>query len=161
MTRPTYTPPETPPPLDWVLVANAARARCFVRDSENGAMRELEAFVHPESRMKGEDLMRDRGGKAVKGMVSSTQYAPHTDPHEREHEVFARQLADYLDKAALDHRMPGVSVIATNPFLGTLKAQLGSATQRVLRAAIALDLTALEGAELEGRVTDALGSSPT
>ena len=26
--------------LDWVLIANAARARCFVRDADNGAMRD-------------------------------------------------------------------------------------------------------------------------
>ena len=41
------------PALDWVLIANAARARCFVRDADNGAMREERSFVHPASRLKG------------------------------------------------------------------------------------------------------------
>ena len=28
--------PEQATPVDWVLVANASRARCFVRDADNG-----------------------------------------------------------------------------------------------------------------------------
>ena len=71
----------TAPALEWVLVANAARARCFERDADNGAMREIEGFVHPASRLKGLDLGNDRGGLAHKG-VASTQFAPATAPHE-------------------------------------------------------------------------------
>ena len=32
-------------PLEWVVVANAARARLFERDAENQAMRELASFM--------------------------------------------------------------------------------------------------------------------
>lgn len=142
-------------PQAWVLVANAARARCFARDDENDAMRELADFTHPESRMKGEDLMRDRGGLAHKG-VASTQFQPHTDPHDREHAVFARELARYLEDAALAHRYPAVSLFASAPFLGELRAHLGAATQKLLRASVALDLTSYDGAELETRVAQAL-----
>ena len=49
-------------PLEAVLVANASRARLFDRDAENGAMRETASFVHPQSRMKGRELGRDRPG---------------------------------------------------------------------------------------------------
>jgi protein required for attachment to host cells len=147
-------------PMDWVLVANAARARCFARDDENNAMRELAGFVHPESRMKGEALMNDRGGLAHKG-VASTQFQPHTDPHEREHAVFARELARYLEDAALAHRYPGVSLFASAPFLGELRTHLGAATQKLLRTSVALDLTSYEGAELESRVAQALQAPAT
>jgi protein required for attachment to host cells len=143
---------------EWVLVANAARARCFARDDENNAMRELAGFVHPESRMKGEALMHDRGGLAHKG-VASTQFQPHPDPHDREHAVFARELAQYLEDGALAHRYPRVSLFASTPFLGDLRAHLGAATQKLLRASVALDLTAYEGAELEQRVAQALPSA--
>jgi protein required for attachment to host cells len=146
-------------PQPWVLVANAARARCFARDDENNAMRELAGFVHPESRMKGEALMHDRGGLAHKG-VASTQFQPHTDPHEREHAVFARELAQYLEDGALAHRYPAVSLFASAPFLGELRTHLGAATQKLLRASMALDLTGYEGAELEQRVAQAL-QAPT
>lgn len=142
-------------PQSWVLVANAARARCFARDDANNAMRELASFVHPASRMKGQDLSDDRGGLVHKG-VASTQFQPHTGPHDKEHEQFAREIAQYLDEAALAHRYPGVTLFASAPFLGELRAQLRPATQKLLRTSVAIDLTAFEGAELEQRVTQAL-----
>jgi protein required for attachment to host cells len=149
------TPPPAPPVTDWVLVANASRARCFVRDVDNGAMRELQGFVHPASRLKGRDLGDDRAGLAHKG-TASTQFAPPTDPHDKEHAQFARELVQHLEQAALEHRYGRLTLIASSPFLGELKAQLGAAAQRILSAAVALDLTGYSGAELEHRVTKAL-----
>ncbi len=151
-------------PLDWVVVANASRARIFERDPENKAMRELYSFVHPQSRQKGQELDRDRPGRAHKG-VASTAFPPHTDPHQKEHAEFAHQLTQSLEEAALAHRYPRLAILASSPFLGELKAQLGAATQRLLQAAVALDLTPHVGAELEHRVAQALqaaeASAPT
>ncbi|MDP1647223.1 MAG: host attachment protein [Rubrivivax sp.] len=143
-------------PLDWVLVANAARARVFERDPENNAMRELSSFVHPQSRQKGQALGRDRPGKAQKGSTASTAFPPHTDLHQKEHAEFAHELAQHLEEAALAHRYPRVALVASSPFLGELKAQLGAAAKKLLQAAVALDLTSYEGADLEHRVAQAL-----
>jgi protein required for attachment to host cells len=146
------------PALDWVLIANAARARCFVRDADNGAMREERSFVHPASRLKGKELSDDRGGKVHKSMAS-TQFAAHTDVHDKEHAAFARELADFLEAAALAKHYPGLSLIVSAAFLGELRGQLGPAARKCLRHGVALDLSAYEGAELEHRVTQALGNT--
>jgi protein required for attachment to host cells len=143
------------PALEWVLVANAARGRCFERDVDNGAMRELDTFVHPGSRLKGQDLGTDRAGLAHKG-VASTQFAPPTDPHQKEQAQFAHELAQVLEQAALSHRFTRLALIASNPFLGELKGRLGTASTRALGASVPLDLTAFSGRELEQRVTQAL-----
>jgi protein required for attachment to host cells len=148
------------PALDWVLIANAARARCFVRDADNGAMREERSFIHPASRLKGAALDHDRGGKVRKSMAS-TQFAPHTDAHDKEHAAFARELGAFLEKAALARHYPGLCLIASAGFLGELRAHLGPAAQQRVRQAIALDLSAYEGAELEHRVTRALADTAT
>ena len=149
--KPTHT-------LGWVLVANASRARSFVRDADNNAMRELCSFVHPASREKGTALASDRGGLVHKG-VPSTQFAPHTDLHHKEHAEFARELAQYLEEAALAHRYPGLAIIASKAFLGDLRAVLGPATQHLLRASVPLDLTTAQGADLEQRVAQALSTA--
>jgi len=141
--------------LEAVLVANAARARLFERDADNDAMRELASFVHPQTRLKSQALGHDRPGQAFKG-AARTAYEPHTDPHQKEHLEFARELAQRLDELALLQRYPRLSVFASNPFLGVLKSQLGAPTQRALLAAVALDLTAFDGGELEHRVAEAL-----
>ena len=151
--RPHVAPP--PPPLDWVLVANAARARCFVRDQQNNALKELCSFVHPASRIKASERGKDRGGQVRKSQAS-TQFAPHTDPRDKEHAAFARELAGYLEEAARANRYPGVALIASRSFLGDLREHLGDATRHRLTASAPLDLTTCEGSELEHRVAQAL-----
>jgi protein required for attachment to host cells len=146
---------ENPVSLDWVLVANGARARLFVRDADNGALREVSDHVHPGSRMKGSELGDERAGQARKS-AAATAFTARETPHEHERAAFARELAAVLEQAALEHRMPGWALIASNPFLGELKAGLGDAARRGLKSAIALDLTAWTGQALEQRVTQAL-----
>lgn len=145
-----------PEPLGWVVVANAARARCFVRDPQNEAMKELCAFVHPESRQKGSELASDRGGLVHKSTTASTQFAPHTNLHDKVHEAFAHEIASYLEDAARANRYPQVSLLASSAFLGELRSQLGDATRRLLGTSVPVDLTTHVGRDLEQRVTQAL-----
>jgi len=144
-----------PSVADWVLVANAARARGYEREAGNGALREIGAFVHPASRLEGRELGRDRPGHAFKG-AASTQYQPHTDPHHKEHLAFARELAAWLEQAALEQRFERLTLCASAGFLGVLRGQLGSATAGRLRTCIARDFTAYTGRELEQRVARAM-----
>lgn len=141
--------------MEAVLVANAARARLFERDADNGAMRETASFVHPQSRMKGRELGRDRPGQAFKS-EARTAYEPSTDPHQKETTEFARELAQRLEALALARRYWRIAVLASNPFLGELNKELGAATRKLPHLAVALDLTTLDGAEIEHRVADAL-----
>lgn len=154
---------ERTPPADarlpWVLVANGARARLFVRDPDNGALRELASFVHPASRTAPGELGHDRPGQARKG-AAHTAFVPHTDPHERELAVFARELSAALEAAVLEHRLGRWSLIASSPFLGRLRAELGERSAACLDCHVDRDLTTFEGAELESRVSALLPPPP-
>jgi len=150
---------ERTPPADrrlpWVLVANGSRARLFERDPENGAMRELSAYVHPATRMKGVELGHDRPGQSMKS-AAHTQYEPHTPVGERELHEFAQQLSEELEAAAHDNRLARWTLIASNPLLGRLRAALGHGAAARLERHVERDLTTLVGAELEGRVRSLL-----
>lgn len=150
-------PPHSCPAPDaqWVLLANAARARCFARDPATGQLHELASFTHAQSRQRASELGADRPGHAMKG-EASTRLEPHTEPHTKHRAAFARELADYLDAAALAHQFAQVSILASRPFLGDLREQLGDASRRCLAMSHAVDLTELQGRELETRVTTAL-----
>lgn len=143
--------------LDWIVVANAARARVFERDDENQALREIADAVHAQSRQKASELGTERPGR-VRKSDASTAFLPHPEPRAHEHQRFARELASLLEEAALAHRMPGLVLLASNPFLGELKAELGDAARRLLRHSVPVDLTTYQHADLEQRVTQALGS---
>ena len=160
MTYPAYTAHQNsnrPAPREWVLIANSSRARLFERDPDNGAMRELAAFVQPSARERGTALADDRPGQTMKG-VARTQYEPHTDPHEREQRRFAHDLAHRLEEGALGHRMGALVVFASDPFLGMLRAEFGHAARVLPGKHVPRDLTTFQGADLEHRVTEALGS---
>ena len=143
----------------WIVLANAARARICRFDKADADLVELASFIHPESRQKGSALADDRGGHVEKGYGGSrggTQLEPRADPHDKAHEAFARQLAGYLDDAVLDHQCQSWVLLASNPFLGELKAHLGRASGEALRAAVPVDLTTLHGPELRAHVAEAL-----
>lgn len=144
----------------WIVLANAARARIFERDPTDGKLAELTDFVHPGSRQKASELASDRPGHAQKAHgdpgQASTAFTPRTDLRRREHEEFARQLAQYLDGAVAQRRCTSLVLIASNPFLGELKTHLGTATQKVLALAAPMDLTSVATPELERRVSEVL-----
>jgi protein required for attachment to host cells len=157
MTYERRTPPDAR--LHWVLLANAARARLLERDHDNGALRELTTFVHPDSRLKASTTEHDRAGQGAHG-AGRAHFEPPTSPREREQQHFAEQLAQHLEEAARANRMPGFALIASSPFLGRLRAALGSAAAARLTQHADRDLTGFVGRELELRVTELLPAAP-
>lgn len=147
----------------WVLVANASRARLYERDPADAKLVETADFVHPQGRMKGQELARDRPGRTEHGMgndLGRETFEPPTDVHDRERAKFAHELAQHLGRAVQERRCPGLIVFASNPFFGELKSALDAGTGKVLLAAYPSDLTAWERPELGRRVTEVLESLP-
>jgi protein required for attachment to host cells len=138
---------------EWILLANAAIARLFRRDSPGEPLIPLETLEHPQSRLKGSQLTRDRAGhEATDHSSGGNRYEPRDDARGKEHRHFARELAERLN-AGLANREYGVlRIFASNPFLGELKAQLSPAVARQLHAAVDLDMTSLGLAEIEDRL---------
>lgn len=145
----------------WIVLANASRARiCERLEGEAGdGLHDLMDFVHTQSRQKGSELGFDQPGHVERGMGSGlrggTDLSPRSDPRHKEHERFAREIAQYLDQAVSMRHCERIVLIASDPFLGEVKAQLGPATARAVWAAMPTDGMALSGRELARRV-DAL-----
>ena len=108
---------------NWLMVANASRARVLEMTDAPQSYQHVADLVHPESRQKGIDLARDRPGH-VEGTghgLGSTAYVPRTDPREREHEQFAREVATVVNDGVACDQCAGLVLVASNPFLGKLK----------------------------------------
>ena len=101
-------------------------------------LHDLMDFVHTQSRQKGHQLGFDQPGHVERGMGAGTRggtdLSPRSDPRHKEHEHFAREIAQYLDKAVSSRRCERIVLIASDPFLGEVKAQLGPATARAVWA---------------------------
>jgi protein required for attachment to host cells len=143
----------------WILIANASTARSFEKGAD-GKLTLLESFSHPDSRKPGSTLGSDRPGH-IEGEghgLGSASYQPRVDPKSWEHEKFAQELAAYLNAAVAAHKCDRVFVIASNPFLGQIKAHLDAQATKRLASGIAADLTSYEGRELKARVEEALAA---
>jgi protein required for attachment to host cells len=142
----------------WILIANASTARCFAQGID-GKLTLLQSFAHPDSRRKGSELGSERPGLENMGNgLGSASYQPRVDPKSWEHEKFSQELAGNLNAAVAAHRCDRIFVIASNPFLGQIKAHLDVQTTKRLAGGIAADLTTYEGRELKARVDEALSA---
>ncbi len=140
----------------WIVLCNASRARICEGKDDSAELREVADFVHPQSQLKGMDLGTDRPGKVMRstgdGGSGGTALDPRTDLHQKQHEAFARQLASYVDDAVKARRCEALLLVASNPFLGELKAQLTPACEKALKGTLPNDLTALTLPELTRRL---------
>lgn len=141
---------------DWILIANATRARLLEQEPHE-RLKELLCFTHPASRSKVGDLTTDRAGaERTDRSFGASAYQPRTDAKQKEHQRFARELAVYLEQQAQAGAFGRIEVFASSPFLGELKAELGSATTRLLGGTHDLDLTMIGKAEIGRRVAQEL-----
>lgn len=139
---------------NWVVVANAARARVLEETDEPGVYVHRADLVHPASRLKGSALSDDRPGH-VGGPghgPGGAAYEPKTNPREREHARFAQELAAMLDEGVLARRCAGIVLVASNPFLGHLEAELHEHTRRAVLRTVPADYTGLHEDEIARRI---------
>ena len=137
---------------DWVVIANSARARILER-ARGVPMTVVKTFSHPGSRSKVRDLVDDRAGHGSSDHAwGGSAYPPRIDAKRKEHERFACELAAWLERAAEQGAYRSLALLASSPFLGELRAELGQATGKLVTVVHDVDLTAVGPAELEKRI---------
>jgi hypothetical protein len=145
---------------NWMVIANAARARVLEEADKPHTYTHIADLVHPQSRQKGEALAYDRPGYAegsAPGLAGAV-YPPRTDPRERERDRFAQQVAKLLDEGIAGGRCAGLVLVASSPFLGHLKAHLGVQAKKAIVRTVDADYTALRDRELSERLAEPEGS---
>ena len=137
---------------DWILIANATRARLLEQETKD-KVKELKSFHHPQSRSRAGELSTDRPGYQKSDRTfGAASFQPRTDPRQKEHVLFARELAQYLEREAQLGTFGSISLLVSSPFLGELKTELGDATRRLLGVTRNVDLTMVGKAEIGRRV---------
>ncbi len=111
-----------------VVVADESRAVLYSRDTLRGPLHQRRSFENEAARLKTEDLIADRGGRAFDshGQGRHTMTAEKSDPKQHLAEGFARQVAEYIAAEQYKGVLRGYALIAAPRFLGTLRGQLAS-----------------------------------
>lgn len=140
----------------WIVVADAASARIFRRESTQEPLVPVAAFTHEESRLHASALGTDRpGSQAADNSRGPTHFEPRSDLHRKEHQRFAKEIARRLDEGLKAGAFGTLTLFASDPFMGELKAELSEAVGQRLKAAHNTDLSHVGIAELERRISDA------
>jgi protein required for attachment to host cells len=109
-----------------VVVADESKAVLYSRERLRGPLREQRTFENEAARLKTDDIIADRGGRAFDshGQGRHTMTAEKSDPKQHLAEAFARQIAEHIGAELHKGALRGYALIAAPRFLGTLRAQL-------------------------------------
>ncbi len=125
----------------WVVVAESSRARIFQAESRLKPMKEIEGLAHPESRARVLDINADNAGRAFDSAGQGRHAMENeVDPKKHEAEMFAKQIADHLDKARAKGEFEALIVIAPPEFLGLLRKHVNPVTTKTMAKAVSKNL---------------------
>jgi protein required for attachment to host cells len=148
----------------WVLVADASRARIFSIPENHKPKKPLawvleKEFDHPEGRAKATDLTTDVPGRVKQSFGAGSRPAMEvpTDPKEVEAQAFARQLAESLEQGLNHNKFVRVTLVAPPHFLGLLRGTVSEQVSKRIHQSINKDLTLLPAREL----SEHLGLEPS
>lgn len=127
-----------------VAVCDSARVRYFHAEKPSGPLEEGEAQTHQRSRQKESELTTDDSGHGFNPAGGFSFGTADASKHEAQ--VFAREVADKLNRAALAKTMDRLYILAPPEFLGLLRPILHSETQALLAQTEAVNVVK-EGVE--------------
>lgn len=132
----------------WVVVADSARARVFRAESRIGALEEMADLADAQGRQHAGDLYLEEQTRRVERNASSSDYEPPRKHEQVLAQRFAKQLAEYLRRGALEKRYQRLLLAAGPEFLGLLRRELDANTRARLALELPKDLSKMRTDEL-------------
>jgi protein required for attachment to host cells len=142
----------------WILIGDASRARVFATNGKGRPWTLVRELAHPESRLKGREIMSDKPGRVQQSMGAKSRpgMEPPTSPKEVEAGRFAENLAHVLEEGHGHNAYARVILVAPPHFLGLLRRVISTQVSKRVSASLDKDLTELKEHELPGRLADLL-----
>ena len=148
-------------PTTWILSANAGRARFFAESDPAEPLQEIEDMVSPAAQLRTVDTETDRLGPTsaagsahniggnegvgfahnAKAGAPNKQYQPAQTPDQHAADLFAKDVAAYLQKANNEGRFQQLVISASPDFLGVLRTKLDPQVQKLVKSEFNKDYT--------------------
>jgi len=115
----------------WVLVMDSSKARILSGLHPKETLIELEVLDHPQGRQHAQTLTTDLPGRAMDSAGKGRHaMANSTEPKRHEAIVFAKQIADKLNRSGDNKDYDQLIIFAPPTFLGILREQLSNNTAK-------------------------------
>ena len=127
-----------------VVVADASRARLLLAEDGNSTLIEYGDLVHPESRLREQDLVSDEvgnvfesAGPGVHGMGRENKV------HRKEAEAFAREVCNEVERIRVREGLRRIYLVAPPRFLGQLRSAMNKQCAAMISGETNKDLVTL------------------
>jgi protein required for attachment to host cells len=145
---------------NWIVSANASRARIFAQDEATDPLEEINDMVNEAARMRRLDLESDKygptaAGKSTHNVGAATPnktYEPAQTPDAHQAELFARDIAGYLLQAYQQGKFQNLSLVVSPQFLGMLRKLLDPRLESAVSLEINKDYTQFSARQLLDQV---------
>lgn len=141
----------------WVLSAGSAEAVVYKSKGGKGGLNEHKRFENDEARLSDSELTSDSPGRAY----DSAGHGRHimeqpTDPKKYEADLFAKELADYLEQACNTGECDKLYIIAAPAFLGMLREHYCKAVHDSIAEELDLNLSNFAAEDVRSRLPEYL-----
>jgi protein required for attachment to host cells len=131
----------------WVLIADGARARIFVK-----GYKKLDHVMNQDfvgDNLKDSAVGSSKPGRGYESMNPTRHaYQPRTDWHQHQKELFAKELCEVLEKATEHSEFDELVIISPPKTLGDIRGNLSKQTLAKVTAEVPKDITKLTEHEL-------------
>jgi protein required for attachment to host cells len=143
------------PQRTWIMVADAAQGRIFMKEGRESQLAPVADanFANPAAHGFSRDLGSDRPGRTVES-VGGAHHAqePKHDPHRAAKATFAKQIAEFVERSALENKFDKLVLVAPPQMLGDLRHALGRHATAKVASEVAKDLTKIPIHEIESHL---------
>lgn len=124
-----------------VVVADSSKAKILLAEDGRSALIEHGDYVHPESRLKEQELVSDDTGRESDPIGFGKHSVGHeNEAHKRQAEIFAQELCDEIEKLRQPRDLRRIYLVAPPKFLGLLRASISKQCVELLAGEVNRDL---------------------
>jgi len=138
----------------YILAGDSAEIRIFLAQRRFGAWTEVAALNNPDARMREQDRVTDRPGRAFDSFGKG-RHAMAPEETGRQHDIqrFAHDVAAFLNKGLSADDFDYLVVIADPTFLGALRKELSAALNKRVKLEMPINPTGYDAGKLKSLLT--------
>jgi protein required for attachment to host cells len=144
----------------WIVSANAGRARFFSQANSSAPLEEVNDIFNADVHLRTTETESDRLGllAAAKSQHNvgaarpGSGYEPNQTPDEHQTELFARDVASFLQQGHQEGRFSNLSLVVSPEFLGLLRKLLDPKVASAVKLEINKDYTQFSAKQLRDQI---------
>jgi protein required for attachment to host cells len=117
----------------WLVSLDSIHCNIYQYDKYSHHFSLYKSLSHEQGRVKNHDLSVDKAGAYQRFTYSSSSFAPHSQPKEKEKMKFAKLIANEINLSKERNLFHSLIIAADPKMLGLVKAELHSNVKLILK----------------------------